>query len=46
MYARGVVVPAARSIREGVVGIVYELEFAGSFGTFWGIGGDAVGVGF
>lgn len=22
------------------------LEFAGSFSSFWGVGGDAVGVGF
>jgi hypothetical protein len=44
--ACGVVVSAAGGLREGVVGVVYELEFAGSFGTLWGVGGDAVGVGF
>jgi hypothetical protein len=42
----GVVVSAAGGLREGVVGVVYELEFAGSFGAFWGVGGDAVGVCF
>ena len=41
-----VVVPTASGVGEGKVGVVYELEFAGSFGAFWGVGGDAVGVGF
>ena len=44
--ACGVVVSAAGGLGEGVVGVVYELEFAGSFGAFWRVGGDAVGVGF
>jgi hypothetical protein len=41
-----VVVSATGGLREGVVGVVYDLEFAGSFGAFWRVGGDAVGVGF
>jgi hypothetical protein len=44
--ACGVVVSTAGGIREREVGVIYELEFAGSFGAFWGIGWDAVGVGF
>lgn len=44
--ARGVVVLAARGFRQSVVGVVYELEFAGSFVAFGGVGGDAVGVRF
>ena len=41
-----VVVPTASGVGEGKVGVVYELEFAGSFGALWGIGRHAVGVGF
>jgi hypothetical protein len=44
--ACGVVVLTTGGVREREVGVVYELEFAGSFGAFWGIGWDAVGVGF
>lgn len=44
--ACGVVVAAPRGVGEGEVGIVYELEFAGSLTAFGGLGGDAVGVGF
>ena len=44
--ACGVVVSTAGGVGEREVGVVYELEFAGSFGAFWGIGWDAVGVGF
>lgn len=44
--AGGVVVFAAGGVGEGVVGVVYELEFAGSFCAFWRVGGNAVGVGF
>jgi len=44
--ACGVVVFAARGVGECIVGVVYDLEFAGSLGTFWRVGGDAVGVGF
>jgi hypothetical protein len=42
----GVVIFAAGGFREGVVGVVNELEFAGPFFAFWRVGGDAVGVGF
>jgi hypothetical protein len=41
----GVVVSTACRVREGEVGVVYQLEFAGSFAAFWGVSGDAVGVG-
>ena len=41
-----VVHSAAGGVGEREVGVVYELEFAGSFGAFWGVRGDAVGVGF
>jgi hypothetical protein len=41
-----VVVSTAGGFGKREVGVVYELEFAGSFGAFWGIGWDAVGVGF
>jgi len=44
--AGGVVVAAAGGLGECVVGVVYELEFSGSFGAFGGVGGDAVGVAF
>ena len=44
--ACGVVVSTAGGVRKREVGVVYELEFAGSFGAFWGVGWDAVGVGF
>lgn len=44
--ACGVVVPAAGCVREGVVGVVYLLEFLGAGGAFGGVGGDAVGVRF
>ena len=40
--SRGVVVAATGGVGEGVVGVIYELEFAGSFGAFWGVGRDAV----
>jgi hypothetical protein len=43
--ACGVVVSTPGCVGKSKVGVVYELEFAGSFGTFWGIGWDAVGVG-
>ena len=33
-------------IREGVVGVIYLLEFLGSSRAFWGVGGYAVGMGF
>lgn len=41
----GIVVSAAGWVGEGVVGVVYELEFSGSLRAFWGICWDAVGVG-
>jgi len=41
----GVVVTSTGGVGEGVVGVIYMLEFTGSFGAFWGIGGDAVRVG-
>jgi len=44
--ACGVVVFATGGVRECIVGVIYDLEFAGSLGTFWRVGGDAVGVGF
>ena len=44
--ARGVVVAAARGVGEGVVGVVYLLEFLGARGALRGVGGDAVRVGF
>lgn len=44
--AGGVVVAAAGWVGECVIGVVYDLEFARPFGAFWGVGGDAVGVGF
>ena len=43
---RGIVVAAAGGLREGVVGVIYLLEFLGAGGAFGGVGGDAVGVGF
>lgn len=45
-FACGIVVSAARGLGEGIIGVVYDLEFSSSFSTFWGVGGDAVGVGF
>lgn len=42
--ALGVVVASAGGVGEGVVGVVDELELAGSLGAFWGLGGDSVGV--
>ena len=42
----GVVVAAAGRVGEGVVGVVYALEFLGAGGAFGGVGGDAVRVGF
>lgn len=44
--ALGVVVASAGGVGEGVVGVVDELELASSFGAFWGLGGDSVGVCF
>lgn len=44
--ACGVVVSAARGVGEGVVGVVYLLEFLGTGRAFWGVGCYAVGVGF
>ena len=41
-----VVVASARAVGEGVVGVVYMLEFLCAGGAFWGVGGDAVGVRF
>ena len=41
-----VVVATTGGLGEGIVGVIYSLELAGSFGAFWGVGGDAVGVGF
>lgn len=45
-FALGVVFAAAGGIGEGVICVVDELEFAGSFGTVRVVGRDAVGVGF
>ena len=42
--ASRVVVAPARAVREGVVGVVYLLEFLGAGRAFRGVGGDAVGV--
>jgi len=44
--ACGIIIFAARGVGECVVSVVYDLEFAGSLGTFWRVGGDAVGVSF
>jgi hypothetical protein len=44
--AGGVVVGAAGGVGEGVVGVVYLLEFLGAGGAFGGIGRDSVGVVF
>lgn len=44
--SRSVIVAAAGRIREGVVGVVYLLEFLGSGVTLGGVGGNAVGVVF
>ncbi len=44
--ACGIIVAATRAVGEGVVGIVYELEFTSSFGAFWGIGWDTIGMCF
>ena len=44
--AGAIVIPASAGIRKSVVGVVYELKFAGSCGSFWRIGGDAVWVSF
>lgn len=44
--ARGIVVAATRDIGEGIVGVVYELEFTGSFSAFWGIDWDTIGMCF
>lgn len=43
---RDVVFMPPSGVGEGVVGVVYELEFAGAGGAFGGVGGDAVGVRF
>lgn len=42
----GVVFASPGGVREGEVGVVYELEFAGAGGALGRVGGDAVGVGF
>lgn len=44
--AGGIVFAAAFGVGEGVVGIVYLLEFAGAFSTFRVISGNTIGVGF
>ncbi len=44
--ARRVVVAATGGVRESVVGVVYELEFAGAFTSFGRVRGDAVRMGF
>ena len=44
--AREVVFPTPGGVGEGVVGVVYELKFAGAGGALGGVGGDAVGVCF
>lgn len=44
--AREVVFSPPGGVGEGVVGVVYELEFAGARGAVGGVGGDAVGVRF
>ena len=41
-----IVVSSARGFGEGVVGIIYLLEFLSAGGTFRGVGGDAVRVRF
>ena len=43
---RGVVVSSARGFGEGIVCVVYELEFTCSFRTFGRIDGDTIGVCF
>jgi hypothetical protein len=45
-FALGVILAPAGGVREGVVGVVDYLELARAGGAFWGVGGDAVGVGF
>jgi hypothetical protein len=42
----GVVFASTSGVREGVVGVVDELEFPRAGGPFWGFGWDAVRVGF
>ena len=44
--ARGVVVTLAGWVGESVVCVVYLLECLGSGRTFWGIGGNTIGVRF
>lgn len=44
--ARRVIVATTGCVAEGEVSVVYKLKFASSFCAFWGVGGDAVGVGF
>ena len=44
--ALGIVVAAAAGVREGIVCVVDQLEFARSRGSLGALGGDAVGVGF
>lgn len=46
VYTCGVVVLAASGVGEGIVGVVYELEFTGAFLSFGGAFWNAVGVSF
>lgn len=46
VFARYVVVSAPRGVREGVVGVVYLLEFLGAGAAFRAVGGDAIRVVF
>jgi hypothetical protein len=41
-----VVFAAAARVGEGEVGVVDFLELLGSSWSFWGVGGDSIGVGF
>lgn len=41
-----VVFAAAGRVGEGVVGVVDLLELLRSGWSFWGVGGDSIGVGF
>ena len=44
--ARGIVVFATGGVGQGVVGVVYELKFTGSFFSFGGVGCYSIRVGF
>jgi hypothetical protein len=46
ILSRGVIVTTARWVREGVVGIIYLLEFLGPCSAVRRVCGDAVGVVF